>query len=144
MRRAIGLIVLAMLAMLAMSPEQACRWPIRPRCSACRAAARARFRTGARGQYGVCRLPDGRVVDEWAYYRTMKRKAAAASRGFRARMDFLGTPDVGPLLFAGLAAASFATAFIAVLHRRGRRRAVARHHGDGAASGARSFRFIPW
>jgi uncharacterized membrane protein YfcA len=27
-------------------------------------------------------------------------------------MDFLGTPDVGPLLFAGLAAASFATAFI--------------------------------
>jgi uncharacterized membrane protein YfcA len=29
-------------------------------------------------------------------------------------MDFLGTPDVGPLLFFGLAATSFATAFIAV------------------------------
>jgi uncharacterized membrane protein YfcA len=29
-------------------------------------------------------------------------------------MDFLGTPDVGPLLFFGLVAASFATAFIAV------------------------------
>jgi uncharacterized membrane protein YfcA len=29
-------------------------------------------------------------------------------------MDFLGTPDVGPLLFLGLAAASFATAFIGV------------------------------
>ena len=30
-------------------------------------------------------------------------------------MDFLATPDVGPLLFVGLTAASFATAFIAVL-----------------------------
>jgi uncharacterized membrane protein YfcA len=29
-------------------------------------------------------------------------------------MDFLGTPDVGPLLFLGLTVASFATAFIAV------------------------------
>jgi uncharacterized membrane protein YfcA len=29
-------------------------------------------------------------------------------------MDFLGTPDVGPLLFAGLTAASFVTAFIGV------------------------------
>lgn len=29
-------------------------------------------------------------------------------------MDFLGTPDVGPLLFLGLTAASFATAFIGV------------------------------
>jgi uncharacterized protein len=29
-------------------------------------------------------------------------------------MDFLGTPDVGPLLFMGLTAASFATAFIGV------------------------------
>jgi uncharacterized membrane protein YfcA len=29
-------------------------------------------------------------------------------------MDFLGTPDVGPLLFAGLSVASFVTAFIGV------------------------------
>jgi uncharacterized membrane protein YfcA len=29
-------------------------------------------------------------------------------------MDFLGTPDVGPLLFAGLCVASFVTAFIGV------------------------------
>jgi uncharacterized membrane protein YfcA len=29
-------------------------------------------------------------------------------------MDFLGTPDIGPLLFAGLTLASFATAFIGV------------------------------
>ena len=33
-------------------------------------------RKGARGQYGVCRLPDGRVVDEWAYFRAMKGKRA--------------------------------------------------------------------
>jgi len=25
----------------------------------------------------VCRLPDGRVVDEWAYYRAMKRKGGS-------------------------------------------------------------------
>lgn len=25
------------------------------------------IRTGPRGQYGVCRLPDGRVVEEWCY-----------------------------------------------------------------------------
>ena len=29
-------------------------------------------------------------------------------------MDFLGTPDVGPLLFAGLSVLSFVTAFIGV------------------------------
>ena len=29
-------------------------------------------------------------------------------------MDFLGTPDVGPLLFIGLCAASFVTAFIGI------------------------------
>ena len=29
-------------------------------------------------------------------------------------MDFLGTPDIGPLLFAGLTAASLVTAFIGV------------------------------
>lgn len=36
---------------------------------------KSEIRTGRRGQYGVCILPDGRVVDEWAYYRTMKEKA---------------------------------------------------------------------
>lgn len=37
---------------------------------------KSEIRTGAKGQYGVCRLPDGRVVDEWAYFRAMKGKAA--------------------------------------------------------------------
>jgi putative hemolysin len=33
---------------------------------------RSEIRQGPRGQYGVCILPDGRVVDEWAYYRRMR------------------------------------------------------------------------
>jgi uncharacterized protein len=36
---------------------------------------KSEIRTGPRGQYGVCRLPDGRVVEEWAYYRAMKGKS---------------------------------------------------------------------
>jgi putative hemolysin len=37
---------------------------------------KSEIRTGAKGQYGVCRLPDGRVVDEWAWFRAMKGKTA--------------------------------------------------------------------
>ena len=33
---------------------------------------KSEIRNGPKGQYGVCRLPNGRVVDEWAYYRRMK------------------------------------------------------------------------
>ena len=33
-----------------------------------------RVRKGPRGQYSVCRLPDGHVVDEWAYFREMRAK----------------------------------------------------------------------
>jgi putative hemolysin len=33
---------------------------------------RSEIRSGPRGQYRVCRLPNGRVVDEWAYYRAMR------------------------------------------------------------------------
>jgi len=33
---------------------------------------KSEIRKGPRGQYGVCRLPDGRVVDEWSYYRSMR------------------------------------------------------------------------
>ena len=33
---------------------------------------RSEIRNGPRGQYGVCRLPNGRLVDEWAYYRAMR------------------------------------------------------------------------
>ena len=27
------------------------------------------IRTGPTGEYGVCRLPDGREIEEWTYYR---------------------------------------------------------------------------
>jgi putative hemolysin len=36
---------------------------------------KSEIRNGPRGQYGVCRLPDGRVVEEWAYFRAMKAKS---------------------------------------------------------------------
>ncbi|MGE3144143.1 MAG: DUF333 domain-containing protein [Pseudorhodoplanes sp.] len=32
------------------------------------------IRTGKNGQYGLCRLPDGRAVDAWAYFRAMKKR----------------------------------------------------------------------
>ncbi len=77
MRRSIGLIILAMLAVPAMSPEKA--WSLaNPASVFCvQSGGKSEIRTGARGQYGVCRLPDGRVVDEWAYYRAMKRKGGS-------------------------------------------------------------------
>ena len=37
---------------------------------------KSEIRKGPRGHYGVCRLPDGRVVDEWAYFRAMKGNRA--------------------------------------------------------------------
>ena len=77
MRRSIGLIVLALLAVLGMSPEKA--WSLaNPASVFCvQSGGRSEIRTGPRGQYGVCRLPDGRVVDEWSYYRAMKRKGGS-------------------------------------------------------------------
>ena len=35
---------------------------------------------GLRGQHGVCRLPDGRVVEEWSYFREMRGKVAPRAR----------------------------------------------------------------
>jgi putative hemolysin len=37
-----------------------------------KSGGKSEIRTGPNGQYGVSRLPDGRVVDEWNYYRKMK------------------------------------------------------------------------
>ena len=42
-----------------------------------KSGGKSEIRTGPRGQYGVCRLPNGRVVEEWSYYRRMKGKAGA-------------------------------------------------------------------
>ena len=41
-----------------------------------KSGGKSEIRKGPRGQYGVCLLPDGRVVDEWAYFRAMRGKSA--------------------------------------------------------------------
>ena len=72
MRPLIGLTVVAMLAIAA---QQA--WALaNPASVFCvRSGGKSEIRTGPRGQYGVCRLPNGRVVEEWTYYREMRGKA---------------------------------------------------------------------
>lgn len=35
---------------------------------------KSEIRTGPKGQYGVCRLRNGRVVEEWSYYRRMRNQ----------------------------------------------------------------------
>ena len=73
MRRSIGLIFLALL--VTSSPNA---WALaNPASVFCaKSGGKSEIRKGARGQYGVCRLPDGRVVDEWAYFRAMHGKRA--------------------------------------------------------------------
>ena len=71
MGRAIGVILVAILLM---APQSA--WALaNPASVFCaKSGGKTEIRKGPRGQYGVCRLPDGRVVDEWAYFRAMRAK----------------------------------------------------------------------
>jgi putative hemolysin len=73
MWRSIGLIFVAVLVI---GPERA--WALaNPASVFCaQSGGKSEIRKGPRGQYGVCRLPDGRVVDEWAYFRVMHGKRA--------------------------------------------------------------------
>jgi uncharacterized protein len=73
MRRSIGLIFVAMLV-IGSQRAWALANPASVFCA--QGGGKSEIRKGARGQYGVCRLPDGRVVDEWAYFRAMKGKRA--------------------------------------------------------------------
>jgi putative hemolysin len=75
MRRSIGFIFLALLAV---GPERA--WALaNPASVFCvQSGGKSEIRKGPRGQYGVCRLPAGRVVEEWAYFRQMHGKAGGA------------------------------------------------------------------
>lgn len=72
MRRSIAFIVVAMLVI---GPQSA--WALaNPASVFCaKSGGKSEIRKGPRGQYGVCRLPDGRVVDEWAYFRAMRGRA---------------------------------------------------------------------
>jgi putative hemolysin len=76
MRRFIGLILIGGLTV---SPATA--WALaNPASVFCvNSGGKSEIRNGPRGQYGVCRLPDGRVVEEWAYFRAMKGKSPGAS-----------------------------------------------------------------
>jgi len=40
-----------------------------------KSGGKSEIRKGPAGAYGLCRLPDGRVVEEWTYFREMKGKA---------------------------------------------------------------------
>jgi uncharacterized protein len=70
--RCIGIVVLATLTIC---PDRA--WPLaNPASVLCvKSGGKSEIRKGPRGEYGVCRLPDGRVVEEWTYFREMKGKA---------------------------------------------------------------------
>jgi uncharacterized protein len=71
MRRSVGFIFVAMLVT---SPQSA--WALaNPASVFCvQSGGKSEIRNGPRGQYGVCILPDGQVVEEWAYFRKMKGK----------------------------------------------------------------------
>jgi len=72
MRRSIVPIVLTMLAIC---PERALALANPASVFCVQTGGTSEIRTGPRGQYGVCRLPNGRVVDEWSYFRKMRGKA---------------------------------------------------------------------
>ena len=78
MRRSIGLMFLAVLVLC---PERV--WALaNPASVFCaQSGGKSEICKGPRGQYGVRRLPDGRVVDEWAYFRKMKGMSAPARSG---------------------------------------------------------------
>jgi putative hemolysin len=73
MPRASWLIVLILLA--ATWPQRASALANPASVFCVQSGGTSEIRQGRRGQYGVCILPDGRVVDEWAYFRAMRGKA---------------------------------------------------------------------
>jgi len=73
MPRGSGLIVLILLA--ATWPQRASALANPASVFCVQSGGKSEIRQGRRGQYGVCILPDGRVVDEWAYFRAMRGKA---------------------------------------------------------------------
>ena len=72
MRRSI---VLAGLIVLTICPEQALALANPASVFCAHSGGKSEIRNGPNGQYGVCRLPDGRVVDEWSYYRRLRGRA---------------------------------------------------------------------
>ena len=73
MPRSIGLLCLAALAL---GPASALALANPAAVFCVQSGGKSEIRNGAKGQYGVCRLSDGRVVEEWTYYRGMKGKGS--------------------------------------------------------------------
>jgi putative hemolysin len=61
-----------LLILLVWMPETASARPNPAAIFCVQSGGKSEIRRGPRGQYGVCRLPNGRVVDEWAYYRARR------------------------------------------------------------------------
>jgi putative hemolysin len=63
----------AFLAMTLAAGPQTARALANPASVFCvQSGGKSEIRKGPNGEYGVCRLPDGRVVEEWTYYRKMQ------------------------------------------------------------------------
>jgi len=60
------------LILLMLWPERASALPNPAAVFCVQSGGKSEIRQGRRGQYGVCILPGGRVVDEWSYYRRMR------------------------------------------------------------------------
>lgn len=43
-----------------------------------KSGGKSEVRKGPRGEYGVCILPDGRVVEEWTYFWAMNGKRGSS------------------------------------------------------------------
>jgi putative hemolysin len=63
---------LILLILLALWPQRASALANPAAVFCVQSGGKSEIRQGSRGQYGVCILPDGRVVEEWAYYRRMR------------------------------------------------------------------------
>jgi putative hemolysin len=71
-------ILVAGLALLAIAPDHAFALANPASVFCAQSGGKSEIRNGPRGQYGVCILPDGQVVEEWAYFRKMKGKTGKA------------------------------------------------------------------
>jgi uncharacterized protein len=43
-----------------------------------KSGGKSEIRKGPQGEYGVCRFPNGRIVEEWTYFRKMNGNVGAA------------------------------------------------------------------
>ena len=77
MHRSTALIIAALLVASAHQASLVEAWALaNPASVFCvQSGGKSEIRNGPKGQYGVCRLPNGRVVEEWSYFRRMKGKS---------------------------------------------------------------------